>query len=88
MKIIIFKKKKIIISIVIMWIIISFLYCIIGHKQNQVEAFEYNTNLSLNAKNKIVNLVNGKEKIAYLTFDDGPNKIVTPKVLDILKKKM
>lgn len=43
--------------------------------------------MSLNAKNKIVNLVNEKEKIAYLTFDDGPNKIVTPKVLDILKKE-
>lgn len=27
-----------------------------------------------------------KEKIAYLTFDDGPNKIITPKVLDILNK--
>lgn len=26
------------------------------------------------------------EKVAYLTFDDGPNKY-TPKVLDILKKK-
>ena len=28
-----------------------------------------------------------KEKIAYLTFDDGPNNNVTLKVLDILKKE-
>lgn len=87
MKIIILKKKKIIISIIIILTIASYLYCIMGNNQNKVEAFAYNTNLSLNAKNKIVNLVNGKEKIAYLTFDDGPNKIVTPKVLDILKKE-
>lgn len=26
------------------------------------------------------------EKIVYLTFDDGPTKIATPKILDILKK--
>lgn len=26
-----------------------------------------------------------KEKVAYLTFDDGPNLVVTPMVLDILK---
>lgn len=37
-------------------------------------------------QNKISNLVNEKEKVAYLTFDDGPHKIVTPKVLDILKE--
>lgn len=27
-----------------------------------------------------------EEKVAYLTFDDGPTKIATPKILDILKK--
>ncbi len=33
---------------------------------------------------QIQNLTNGTEKIAYLTFDDGPTTSVTPKVLDIL----
>lgn len=32
-------------------------------------------------------LLQGKEKVAYLTFDDGPNPSITPKVLDILKKE-
>ncbi len=30
--------------------------------------------------------VNSSEKIAYLTFDDGPTKRVTPKILDILSE--
>lgn len=33
------------------------------------------------------NLIKNDEKIAYLTFDDGPNKIITPKILDILKSE-
>lgn len=28
-----------------------------------------------------------EEKICYLTFDDGPNPAITPKVLDILKEE-
>ena len=46
-----------------------------------------NSVISDEFKDKIRNLVNGKEKIAYLTFDDGPNTSVTPKILDILKAK-
>lgn len=34
----------------------------------------------------INDIVKGKEKIAYLTFDDGPS-LVTPKILDILDKE-
>lgn len=37
--------------------------------------------------NKIEHLMEGKEKICYLTFDDGPNPAITPKVLDILKEE-
>jgi len=33
---------------------------------------------------QVQHLTNGTEKIAYLTFDDGPTSCVTPKVLDIL----
>ena len=32
------------------------------------------------------NIYNADEKIAYLTFDDGPSKAVTPLILDILKE--
>ena len=36
---------------------------------------------------KIKNLTNEKDKIAYLTFDDGPTTLVTPRILDILKEE-
>lgn len=36
---------------------------------------------------KVFNLVNQKEKIAYLTFDDGPTLKSTPKILDILSEE-
>ncbi len=28
-----------------------------------------------------------KEKVVFLTFDDGPNMLITPKILDVLKEK-
>ncbi|MBZ4664288.1 MAG: hypothetical protein JG776_2006 [Caloramator sp.] len=38
-------------------------------------------------KQKTIGFYKSKEKkVAYLTFDDGPSKDVTPKVLDILKE--
>lgn len=50
-----------------------------------------------NVKKRIVSVINqtvrpktgetGKQGVIYLTFDDGPSKSITPKVLDILKKK-
>lgn len=39
------------------------------------------------AKNKMKNIYNTEKKIAYLTFDDGPSKAVTPLILDLLKKE-
>lgn len=36
---------------------------------------------------KVFNLLNQKEKIAYLTFDDGPTLKSTPKILDILSEE-
>ena len=44
---------------------------------------------SINYYNQTVNtclnsIYASNEKIAYLTFDDGPTKVVTPKILDIL----
>lgn len=37
-------------------------------------------------QNKLDGLYHGEEKVAYLTFDDGPTKIATPQILDILKE--
>lgn len=39
------------------------------------------------AKKKMKNLYNSREKVAYLTFDDGPSQAVTPQILDVLKKE-
>ena len=36
---------------------------------------------------KISNITKNKEKIVYLTFDDGPTISATPKILDILKEE-
>ncbi len=35
---------------------------------------------------KLDNLYYSNEKVVYLTFDDGPTKIATPKILDTLKE--
>lgn len=35
---------------------------------------------------KINSITSNNEKVAYLTFDDGPSLSATPKILDILKK--
>lgn len=39
------------------------------------------------AKNRMNNIYSSEEKIAYLTFDDGPSKSVTPLILDLLKQE-
>ena len=38
-------------------------------------------------KERMNNLYKSAEKTAYLTFDDGPSKTVTPLILDLLKKE-
>ena len=44
---------------------------------------EYNEN----AQEEIKNLYFSTEKVAFLTFDDGPSASVTPQILDILKNE-
>lgn len=41
--------------------------------------------LTEEAKQKLNNIYHSDEKVAYLTFDDGPSSTVTPIILDILK---
>lgn len=89
MKILIFSRKKIIISLCIILIIITIsAICLKVYSYdklavelscNSVETDEF--------KEKIQKLTEQEEKIAYLTFDDGPTISVTPKVLDILKEE-
>ena len=35
---------------------------------------------------RIIEKRKDKHKIAYLTFDDGPSKKITPQILDVLKE--
>ena len=44
-------------------------------------------NLSEAQIKSIENIYVSKEKVAFLTFDDGPSTQVTPKILDILKQQ-
>lgn len=89
MKIFIINKKKILIISFITLLIVSmiFLHMFMKTPETLVVEVSYNSVMSDEFRNKINNLTNGEEKIAYLTFDDGPNTSVTPKILDILKDK-
>ncbi len=83
MKIFVISRKKIYICSIILFIIlvVSSIY-VQGYslvKPDGVVEDEFD--------NKIKELCNRKEKVAYLTFDDGPTKTVTPKVLDILEEE-
>lgn len=89
MKIVIIPKKKVWITCITIFIIIilCFLNWIIKSPKTFAVELSYNSVISDEFKDKISNLIKGEEKIAYLTFDDGPNISVTPKILDILKSE-
>lgn len=89
MKICTISKKKALINFFIILVIITSCILYLSTKTSKTFAIElsYNSVMSDEFKNKIINLTSGNEKIAYLTFDDGPNTSVTPKILDILKSE-
>lgn len=89
MKILIIPKKKTLINffIILVIIIICISYLTTKHSESFAIELSFNSIISEEFKDKISNLTNGEEKIAYLTFDDGPNVSVTPKILNILKLK-
>lgn len=68
-------------------LIISIFFIFFLQNSNNTFAIELskNSTLSSDIVAKISDLTKGTEKVAFLTFDDGPNVSVTPKVLDILK---
>lgn len=73
--------------IIILLIGIYFLYLTIKTPRTFAVELSYNSALSDEFRSKINQLTYGEEKIAYLTFDDGPNASITPKVLDVLKEE-
>lgn len=89
MQIIFFTKKNILIIsfFILILLLIFFLYFIPNFRLN-INVKSANTEpVSDEFIEKIKNLTSGSEKVAYLTFDDGPTTSVTPKILDILKEE-
>ena len=84
MHIFIFRKKFLllcILSIIILFTLIFIFY---------IPTLKYiftSSDLEFNMQEKINNLTKNNEKIAYLTFDDGPTLKATGKILDILKEE-
>lgn len=88
MKIYYFSVKKIFFILPItIFIVLCSLF--INELNSTSFAVELSRNSLMSSKliNKITTITQNNEKIAYLTFDDGPSKNVTPKILDILKEE-
>ena len=84
MKVYFINKKIILMLIFFTFILLSFgIYFSIFKTSNTISDIQNNSN---NLYKKLIELYPNK-KIAFLTFDDGPNISVTPKVLDILKEE-
>ncbi len=58
-----------------------------NHKNKHISVVNFLPNYTENAKQGMNNIYHSSEKIAYLTFDDGPSKSVTPLILDLLKNE-
>ena len=86
MKIFVLKKKYLCIFILLIFIIAT---CIIYNLFNISFAISLDTSnfLTEEIKEKFSSLQKQNEKIAYLTFDDGPTLKATEKILDILKEE-
>lgn len=87
MKLIFIKRQHFFILLTILLIIVISLFCILS--RNNFITYSLPTNILAEDtfQEKVFNLANQKEKIAYLTFDDGPTLKSTPKILDILSEE-
>lgn len=89
MKIICIHKKQLIISfisIIILSFIIFYNYFSYSYiNDDDFCAVSSDDIIVTELQEKLDNIYKSDEKIAYLTFDDGPTKIATPEILDILK---
>lgn len=89
MKILLLNKNTISINFFIILAIILALILFSTSYSSEHFAVEltYNSEVSDEFIDEVKNITDGNEKIAYLTFDDGPTTSVTPKILDILKSE-
>lgn len=91
MKFICITNKQVIIILCIIIIIACFIifYNSYAHEFSECNDFLESSSdgvIITNLQDKLNNIYSSNEKIAYLTFDDGPTKIATREILDILKE--
>lgn len=88
MNFIIIRKKHIFIICALLIICFTFIFFYIHKNTYNIASISTNSTIfdASNLQEKIDSIYTSKEKIAYLTFDDGPTKIATPKILDTLKE--
>ena len=74
MKLFIIKKRSLlIVNLIVILLSASFLYFTIQSVPTSAVELTCDATISDEFKNKVQTLAKGNEKIAYLTFDDGPN---------------
>lgn len=87
MHIFIFKKRYIVSILSIFLLSITLFYAFSFWQNSPILAVSltHDSIVDDDLQTKISALTKGTEKIAYLTFDDGPTLRATPRILDILK---
>lgn len=86
MKIIVL-PKKLLLSIITLSLVFSFFLSSFYIPFSFAFELTVNSVVEETVKEKIATLTKAEEKIAYLTFDDGPTLKATGKILDILKEE-
>ena len=87
MKFVMIKKKSVFRFFIFLFcisILNFFVFYLFSIKSNTLSTSAIDENTF---QNKVSSLINQKEKIAYLTFDDGPTLKSTAKILDILSEE-
>lgn len=89
MRIFIFKKRYIVSILSIFFLFTVLFYAVSFWKYPPTLAVSLTQDYIVDEdlQSKISALTKSEEKIAYLTFDDGPTLRATPRVLDILKEE-
>ena len=83
LKIFLLNKKILIVAFLLLILFICFTF----YFSNTVLLASSYTDKPDKFIDSINNIFKSDEKVAYLTFDDGPSSLVTPKILDILKSE-
>ena len=93
MRILLVNKKNLLI-IILIFTIIFVSYQIFNNilNHNNTDETHHSINTSFIIKNNLSqetldSLFSSNDKVAFLTFDDGPTINATPKILDILKEE-